>query len=393
MMADHELDEGAQVLTQQARMAMMIAGRMVEMAARQRSDQERQAADSARDRAADASRQADRLERQDRSATREASRTGGKEQDRARQAAHQVYAPLTNPRTFAGAEPETVAAGYTLTKVWADRDPRAATATEQIDALCEDRWGVKASRLTRTSETAEQAPDTATAAKEVPRDLLERARDGRWRERGSTEDLAAAWQVASTSGDNRTREALEKTMGTRFGLDVEDYLRQVRIGQEDQAVPGDAAWLATQNTSDRAQAGREEARAGAEQNLVKKFSHDLAEERVNDPDGERFNTKSDTGLQDTPALRAGQASADDEASRHTTAAKAATARAGTDSRVDQVAMREHQVPPAAAEARSKTGPAFGTRTVDGVRSNAAKVTPKASTPGREPSRVKDRGRS
>ncbi|MGC1209136.1 MAG: hypothetical protein WA880_14400, partial [Ornithinimicrobium sp.] len=126
-MADHELDEGAQVLSQQARMAMMIAGRMVEMAARRRADQDRESTGSARDRAADASRQADRLDRQDRSATLEATRAGGREQDRARQAAHQVYAPLTNPRTFAGAEPETVAAGYTLAKVWADRDPRAAT--------------------------------------------------------------------------------------------------------------------------------------------------------------------------------------------------------------------------------------------------------------------------
>ena len=139
--------------------------------------------------------------------------------------------------------------------------------------------------------------------------------------------------------------------------------------------------------------GREEARAGAEQNLVKKFSHDLAEERVNDPDGERFNTKSDTGLQDTPALRAGQASADDEASRHTTKAGAAAARAGTDSRVDQVAMRESHVPSAAAEARSRTAPAFGTRTVDGVRSTAKKTAAKVSTPGREPGQAHDRGRS
>lgn len=391
MMADHELDEGAQVLSQQARMAMMIAGRMVEMAARRRADQDRESTGSARDRAADASRQADRLDRQDRSATLEATRAGGREQDRARQAAHQVYAPLTNPRTFAGAEPETVAAGYTLAKVWADRDPRAATATEQLDALSEDRWGVSVRRLTRSTGSSEPGISTSIAAKEAPRDLMERARDGRWRDRASTDDLAGAWQAASTAGDNRTREALETTMGTRFGVDVEDYLRKVRSGQEDQAVPGDAAWLSTQRASDTAQASREEARAGAEQNLTRKFSHDLAEERVNDPEGERFNTKSDTGLQDTPALRDGQARADDQAARHSGAA--AAARAGTDSRVDQVAMRDHQVPAAAKEARSKTAPAFGTRTVDGVRSNATKVAAKANTPGREPSKIKDRGRS
>ncbi|UJH71795.1 hypothetical protein [Ornithinimicrobium sp. INDO-MA30-4] len=165
MMAEHELDEGAQALTQQARMAMMIAGRMVEMVARRRADQDRAAADEARDRAATASRAADRLERQDRSATREATRAGGREQDRGRQAAHQVYAPLTNPRTFAGAEPETVAAGYTLATVWADRDPRAATATEQLDALCEDRWGVPARRLTRATGSTERESEVATAAK------------------------------------------------------------------------------------------------------------------------------------------------------------------------------------------------------------------------------------
>ncbi len=56
---------------------------------------------------------------------------------------------MTNPRTFAAAEPETVAAGYTLAKVWEQRDPRAATVVEQIDGLCEDRWGVPARRLTR----------------------------------------------------------------------------------------------------------------------------------------------------------------------------------------------------------------------------------------------------
>ncbi|MGB3257603.1 MAG: hypothetical protein WBA72_06400, partial [Ornithinimicrobium sp.] len=335
----------------------------------------------------------DRFERQDRSATREASRVGGKEQDRARQAAHQVYAPLTNPRTFAGAEPETVAAGYTLATVWSDRDPRAATAVEQIDALSEDRWGVSARRLTRTSGTTERSASTATAAKELPRGLLERARDERWRDRASTDDLAGAWQAASTAGEHRTREALETTMGTRFGLDVEDYLRKVRSGQEDQAVPGDAAWLSTQRTSDTAQATREEARAGAEQNLTRKFSHDLAEERVGDPEGKHFDTKADTGVQDAPALRAGQAWADDEASRHTTKAGAAADRAGTDSRVDQVAMRESHVPSAAAEARSRTAPAFGTRTVDGVRSTVKKTAAKVSTPGREPGQAHDRGRS
>ncbi|MGB3257716.1 MAG: hypothetical protein WBA72_06965 [Ornithinimicrobium sp.] len=390
-MAEHELDEGAQALTQQARMAMMIAGRMVEMVARRRADQDRAAADEARDRAATASRAADRLERQDRSATREATRAGGREQDRGRQAAHQVYAPLTNPRTFAGAEPETVAAGYTLATVWADRDPRAATATEQLDALCEDRWGVPARRLTRATGSTERESEVATAAKEVPRDLLERARDDRWRERGSSEDLAAAWQAASIVGDNTTREALETTMGTRFGFDVEDYLRKVRSGQEDQAVPGDAAWLTTQNGSDRALAEREATTAAAEQSLVKKFSHDLAEERVNDPEGERFNSKPDTGLQDTPALRGGQARADDEAARQSQAAAAARTRA--DSRADQAAMREHQVPAAAKLARATTAPAFGTRTVDGVRSNVAKAAVRVGTGGRESNRVKDRGRS
>lgn len=391
MMADHELDEGVQVLSQQARMAMMIAGRMVEMAARRRADQDREGAQSARDRATDASRQADRLDRQDRSASREATRAGGREQNRARQAAHQVYAPLTNPRTFAAAEPETVAAGYTLAKVWADRDPRAVTAAEQIDALSEDRWGVGVRRLTRSTGKNEPGSDPARAAHEAPRVLLERARDDRWRERASTDGLAGAWQAASATGDNTTREALEATMGVRFGVDVEDYLRKVRSGQEDQAVPGDAAWLSVQRTSDMAQASREEAEAGVEQNLVKRFAHDLAEERVNDPDGLRFNTKHDTGVQDTPALQAGQGLADDQAARHSSAA--ATARAGTDARADQVAMRDNQVPAAAREARSATAPAFGTRTVDGVRSKAAKVAAKASTPGREPSKVKDRGRS
>ncbi|UJH71794.1 hypothetical protein [Ornithinimicrobium sp. INDO-MA30-4] len=104
--------------------------------------------------------------------------------------------------------------------------------------------------------------------------------------------------------------------------------------------------MTTQNGSDRALAEREATTAAAEQSLVKKFSHDLAEERVNDPEGERFNSKPDTGLQDTPALRGGQARADDEAARQSQAAAAARTRA--DSRADQAAMREHQVPAAAS---------------------------------------------
>lgn len=302
-----------------------------------------------------------------------------------------MYAPLTNPRTFAGAEPETVAAGYTLAKVWADRDPRAVTAAEQIDALSEDRWGVGVRRLTRSTGRTEPGSDPASAAQEAPRELLGRARDDRWRDRASTDDLAGAWQAASTTGDNTTREALEATMGARFGVDVEDYLRKVRSGQEDQAVPGDAAWLSTQRTSDMAQASREKAQAGAEQNLVKRFAHDLAEERVNDPDGLRFNTKHDTGVQDTPALQAGQGQADDQAARHSSAA--ATAKAGTDARADQVAMRDNQVPAAAREARSATAPAFGTRTVDGIRSSGSKVAVGASTLGRRRAKVRERGLS
>ncbi len=393
MMADHDIDEGAQVLSQQARMAMMIAGRMVEMAARRRVDQDRAATDDARDRANAASRQADRLDRQDRSATREMSRVGVKEQDRARQAAPQVYGPLTNPRTFAAAEPETVAAGYTLAKVWEQSDPRAATAVEQIDGLCEDRWGVPARRLTHgMGSQNEQDGQPRTAAREAPRDMLERARDERWRERGSSEDLAAAWQAASAAGDTRTREALETTMGTRFEVDVEDYLRQVRQGQENQAVPGDVAWLATQNQSDLVQARRENGRADNEQAMVGRFDQDLAEERTNDPAGERFNAKSDTGVQDTSALQAGRAEATGEAARHHIAADAAAAQAAPGSRVDLDAMRANNVPPAAVEARLRTAPAFGTRTVDGVRDANQKSAPKAGTRTRAPVKSQDRGR-
>ncbi len=391
MMADHDIDEGAQVLSQQARMAMMIAGRMVEMAARRRADQDRAATDDARDRASTASRQADRLDRQDRSATREMSRVGVKEQDRARQAAHQVYAPLTNPRTFAAAEPETVAAGYTLAKVWEQRDPRAATAVEQIDGLCEDRWGVPARRLTRGMGS--QSEQEQTVAREAPRDMLERARDERWRERGSGEDLAAAWQAASTAGDTRTREALETTMGARFGVDVEDYLRQVRQGQENAAVPGDVAWMATQNESDLVQARREDGRADYEQAMVGRFDQDLTEGRTNDPEGERFNAKSDTGVQDTSTLQAGRAEATGEAARHHGAADVAAARAASGSRVDLDAMRTNNVPPAAVEARLRTAPAFGTRTIDGVRSNAPQISARKPAVGREQSKIKDLGRS
>ncbi len=394
MMAEHDIDEGAQVLSQQARMAMMIAGRMVEMAARRRADQDRAAADDARDRASAASRQADRLDRQDRSATREMSRVGVKEQDRARQAAHQVYGPLTNPRTFAAAEPETVAAGYTLAKVWEQRDPRAATAVEQIDGLCEDRWGVPARRLTHGMGSQNEHDEQArTAAREAPREMLERARDERWRERGSGEDLAAAWQAASTAGDTRTREALETTMGARFGVDVEDYLRQVRQGQEDAAVPGDVAWMATQNESDVAQARRKGGRADNEQAMVGRFDQDLAEERTNDPAGERFNAKSDTGVQDTSALQAGRVEATGEAARHHSAADVAAARAASGSRVDLDAMRTNNVPPAAVEARLRTAPAFGTRTSDGIHSNTPKISVGKPAPGRGQSKIIDLGRS
>lgn len=110
-----------------------------------------------------------------------------------------------------------------------------------------------------------------------------------------------------------------------------------------------------------------------------RFDQDLAEERAGDSAGERFNSKSDTGVQDTPGLQAGRAEATGEAARRHSAADVAVARAGRGSRVDLDAMRANNVPPAAIEARLRTAPAFGTRTIDGVRDTNPRSAAKASS--------------
>lgn len=316
-MSEHSLEEGAQVITQDVRMVMMLAGRVVETQAWRRAAGDRRNADVLRGHADDA-RRAER-----------ATLGVTDAQQRRSDAAAQVYSPLTDPQNFAKARPGTVATAYATARTWSDSDPRAAAAVEQIDALTADRWGVPAHRLAGVSTHGKRTPEQDVAdlgrpVRELDRGLVERARDERWRERADTSQLARAWQAADAAGDQAVKDVLEDHMAARFGGDVEDFLRQQRKG-EDQAAVRDVA------------DARQSQRA---------YAQDLQVERAADPEREDFRTKPKTGVQDKDDL---ESRLDRETARAQTA----------ESRANREAMDKAGVPASARQAREDSAPAFG----------------------------------
>ncbi|WP_068265125.1 hypothetical protein [Janibacter limosus] len=113
-------DEVTSDATRAIRMALMLGSQAAEQLARVRAQQERRAAEASRERASEIREQL----------------------DIARDAARAAYEPVADPRRFAQADPETVAAAWSTAAAWADVDPRAAAAEASLAEQTRQRWGV-----------------------------------------------------------------------------------------------------------------------------------------------------------------------------------------------------------------------------------------------------------
>lgn len=139
-------DEVTSDATRAIRMALMLGSQAAEQMARLRAQQERQAAEASRERASEIREQL----------------------SLARDAARAAYEPVADPRRFAQADPETVAAAWATAAAWAQVDPRAAAAEASLAQQTRERWGVDPHAL-REHVSRSQDEVRAERANEQPR--------------------------------------------------------------------------------------------------------------------------------------------------------------------------------------------------------------------------------
>lgn len=259
MMSDHDLDEVTNETARNVRMLMMVGGRALELGARLQAQKEQRREAEARDVFAGES------ERRD--------------------LARSVYEPVSNSRGFDAAGADDIAVAYTLAQSWSDVDPRAAAATQRIEALAQDRWGVDVAQWVQNSseelgkkETDKLAEATPPLSSEIETTPLTQA---------DTDTLTKSWAEAVERGDTDTVRRTERELGERLNVDVENYLRRI--------AEAERAGLVSDALQDRGVATLE----------LGKTVEDLHKERVGDPDRERFEVTS-TGIQDLDDLEARQ---------------------------------------------------------------------------------------
>lgn len=390
---EHDLEEGAQVISNEVRMAFLLGGRVAELAADRRARRDRHSTGELQAESAAMERGARQAGAADQRARAGVAESGARAEERAAQAAHQVYAPLTDPRTFGRTEAHTVATAYATARGWAERDPRAQAAVSQLDGLAHDRWGVPAHRLAGLARDPSRDADALRGVtRELPQSLAERARDGRWLERASSEQLAEAWQqFARTGSDAQDRLRVEAAMGARFGKSAEAMLGEYRRQEEREAV-SEVASARREAGRERATAQSETGRADRAGGQAGRFAQDLHHEQVGDPHREEFNVKASTGVQDRRPLMEGQAH--HQAQEDTATARRVTAEThaqSATSRADTAAMERAGTPTIARSVRTETAQAFGTSTEQAVHASGAARKP-ATTAPRTTARVIERGR-
>lgn len=343
-MSEHSLDETMADVGRSARLAMMMLAQAGEQASRRIADAQREAAQQSAGRAV---------------ALRE-------ELAQAQEAARAVYQPVTDPRTFAAADAETIAGAWTTAQAWAEVDPKAAAAEAAIQEQVQQRWGLSPEVLREEATPNRQGTGADT-------DRLAEVMDPEWRDRASTEELEQRWKESAADRDRpgatEALAALEDELAGRLGTDVEKVRAfEERLTETVVAAAGDAAAA----DADRAAEASERASAAGWENLADSERHQEA-----DPGAE-------PGQQVEDSVDAREAEGE---------AAQALAAAGTEhSRADQEAMDRAGVPARSQQVRTSTARGFGTSTQDGVRARGRARGQAKTTRGAKADRTHDRGR-
>ncbi|WP_346008597.1 hypothetical protein [Janibacter terrae] len=350
-------DEVTTDATRAMRMALMLGSQAVEQMARLRAQQERHAADASRERAEQIREQL----------------------DVARDAAHRAYEPVADPRRFAQADPETIAAAWSSAAAWADVDPRAAAAEAALSEQTRRRFGVDPQELREhvqhQRDGAQGQAQAGTSDEREEGDRLTEAMDPQWRERATTDDLERRWHEANADldrpGAQHARDALEATLAERMGVDLERFRQKSDPALTETAfhAAGDLAAAA----ADRAAEGSERAEAAGWENRA---SEEHGREAAADDPGLAIEESVDAREAEGMAVQANTEADVDHASANI-----------NESRADTESMQQAGVPARSQQVRTSTARGFGSTPNAGPQ---AKRRPKARKNTRTTGRTADR---
>lgn len=331
------------------RMALMLGSQATEQIARLRAQQERQAADASREHAAQIREQL----------------------DLSRDAARRAYEPVADPRRFAQADPETIAAAWSSAAAWADVDPRAAAAEAALVEQTRQRFGVDPQQLhehvqqEREEILDEHERQTEVGDERSEEDRLTEAMDPQWREGATTDELERRWHEANADlerpGAQHARDALEATLAERMGVDLERFRQKADPSLSETAfhAAGDRAAAA----ADRAAEGSEHAEAaGWENRASEEHGKEAAADATDDP---RLAIEESVDAREAEGM-AVQAEAEADVD-HASATV-------NESRADAEGMQQAGVPARSQHVRSTTARGFGSTPNAGPQ---AKRHPKA----------------
>lgn len=349
-------DEVTTDATRAMRMALMLGSQAVEQMARLRAQQERRAADATRERAEQIREQL----------------------DVARDAARRAYEPVADPRRFAQADPETVAAAWSSAAAWADVDPRAAAAEASLAEQTRQRFGVDPHALrahvqheredVHAAQGQVDTADMVTAGSGEERaddDRLTEAMDPQWREGATTDDLERRWHEANADldrpGARHARDALEATLAERMGVDLERFRKHTEPTLTETAlhVAGDRSAAA----ADRAAEGSERAEAAGWENRASEERGREAAADVADDPGLAIEESVDAREAEGMATQAYAEAEADHASADL-----------NESRADAEGMQRSGVPARSQQVRTSTARGFGSTPTAGPQ---ARQRPKA----------------
>lgn len=337
------------------RMALMLGSQAVEQIARLRAQQDRQAADASRERATQIREQL----------------------DLARDAAHRAYEPVADPRHFAQADPETIAAAWSSAAAWADVDPRAAAAEAALVEQTRQRFGVDPQQV-REHVASKHEDLAATRDERGEDDRLTEAMDPQWREGATTDELERRWHEANADlerpGAQHARDALEATLAERMGVDLERFRQKADPSLSETAFhsAGDRAAAA----ADRAAEGSERAEAvGWENRASEEYGREAAADAADDP-GLAIEESVDAREAEGMAIQA-----------HTEADVDHASATANESRADAEGMQRAGVPARSQQVRSTTARGFGSTPNAGPH---AKRHPKARKNTRSVGRSNER---
>lgn len=355
-------DEVTTDATRAMRIGLMLGSQAVEQIARLRAQQDRQAADASRERATQIREQL----------------------DLARDAAHRAYEPVADPRRFAQADPETIAAAWSSAAAWADVDPRAAAAEAALVEQTRERFGVDPHQVRehvqreREHVAGKHEGLDETRDERGEDDRLTEAMDPQWREGATTDELERRWHEANADlerpGARHARDALEATLAERMGVDLERFRQKADPALSETAfhAAGDRAAAA----ADRAAEGSERAEAvGWENRASEEYGREAAADAADDP-GLAIEESVDAREAEGMAIQALTEADVDHVS--------ATI---NESRADAEGMQRAGVPARSQQVRSTTARGFGSTPNAGPH---AKRHPKARKNTRSVGRSNER---